>query len=180
MKYIVMLATTTLIHILVPFVLILLSSKTSISTKDTITLKYSKFFVFVGIGGSIFALSAYILSMQDLSENLKAFVFCTVGVLIMVLSCFWLFLQGLNWKIILCEDVLIHRNFLRVTKTYSYTEITKVKTCYNRKTKQVEKYKIFVGKQKITVESFVENFTLFNKLIGKKLKKVNNPVFRDL
>ena len=180
MKYVVILATTTLIHILVPCLLILLSSKTSINTESTITLKYSKFFVFFGIGGSVFALSVYMLSMRDLSENLKAFVFCTVGILIMFASCFWLFLQGLNWRLILHEDVLIYRNCLRVTKIYSYAEITKVRTCYNRKIKQIEKFEIFVGKRKITVESFVENFTLFNNLIGKRLKKANNPAFHDL
>ena len=71
---------------------------------------------------------------------------------------------------------MIYRNLFRVTKKYSYGDVTRVIACYREGSKRPEKYKIYVGKKKITVDYLMKNFLGFDQLMKRRLKKAGNPI----
>ena len=124
-----------------------------------------------GIGGGIVVCGAFLLAMwQGFDNSSAAKIFCYTTVIILYTMSIWLSMQALNWKIIIDEEALIFTNFLRITRKYRYSNFTHIYVCHNRNNK-IEKYILFVGKKRITVEGIVENFDNFEKLLKKRLKK---------
>lgn len=171
MKYAITFTTIAAIHILIPLVLRLVHFNSSSNKSTTNIIKYPYFFLIVGIGGGIVVCGAFLLAMwQGFDNSSAAKIFCYTTVIILYPMSIWLSMQALNWKIIIDEEALIFTNFLRITRKYRYSNFTHIYVCHNRNAK-IEKYILFVGKKRITVEGIVENFDNFEKLLKKRLKK---------
>ena len=72
-------------------------------------------------------------------------------------------------KISLCTSI-----FLGIKKQYRYEEITRVMGCYDRSGKRLEKYIISVGNEKIEINYFYGDLSVFLSLIKKRLKNHDN------
>lgn len=155
-----------LIYTLVPIILNLciLPHKS-----DKNVLVYPRSFIFVGCLGIVIINFAIVMFLKDGYNN--KFLFLLIFVVCLQLAVWWLVLQALNWKLKLNDDCIVYRNFLRVTKTYQYSQVVKVKMCFSKKKKHCEKYKIFVDDKTITVENVVLGFDSLPKRLKNRLNK---------
>ncbi len=168
--------TLIAINALVPLILGIVSAHTLKTQNSSNTLTVSKFFLIVGLIGTITITVAFSLCVWQGFENIAAFIFITTFCILFFLGQLWLFLHSMNWKLIIDEEKLIYRNFLGIVREYSYTEITRICVYYHKRTGALEKYKVFLGKRKITVEYIVKNFNRFEYLIKKGLRKAKNRI----
>ena len=168
--------STLLIYALVPLIIGIVSARSANDTSELNIMKYSKFFLIVGILGNITVIIAFILCTLQGYENIRVAIFCISVCSIMFLIGLWLSFLTLNWRLIFDENVLIYKNILGITRRYNYSDITRIRACYNRDRSKLEKYKIYIGKRKITVECLVKNFGSFERLMKNRLKKAKNLI----
>jgi hypothetical protein len=120
-----------LVYTLVPAILSLCTIQRK-SQKNVLT--YPKSFIVIGCFGTIFINFATIMTFKDGYDN--KFLFLLIFVVCLQLAVWWLMLQALNWKLELNDDCIVYRNFLRVTKTYQYSQVVKVKMRFSKKEKR--------------------------------------------
>ena len=170
-----------LIYTLVPLILRIVSLRSENETPLLNTIEYPKFFLMCSIGGILIVIIALILCiLQGLDENIPASIFVFLSLSVLFLMFLWLFLTSLNWKLIIGDEELVYKNFCGITKKYEYSEITKIVVCHNRKVDKIEKYKLYIGKHKITIECIAKNFGSFERLLKRRLKKANNSLLFEV
>ncbi len=172
-NYIIPMLICTLVPLILWIVSLCLDNYISLSS----VIEYPKFFLMCSIGGILTVIISLVLCMfQGLDENISASIFVLSSLSALFLMFLWLFLTSLNWKLIIEDEELIHKNFLGITKKYKYSEITRIVVCYNRNVNKIEKYKLYIGKRKITIECITKNYASFERLIKRGLRKSNNQL----
>jgi len=142
------------------------------STQTPHTLKYPKFYISIGAFGMLSVITAlFLCSIQGFGKNLPAEFFVITSALLLFMGFAWLFVHSMNWELTVSEEGLIYKNLFGIKTKYSYSDITRITSCYRRSRKELQKYKIYVSNKKITVEGITENFLTFEKNIKRMLKK---------
>ena len=172
--------STILISLIVPCVLSFVVYKSSTNKSvNSCVLRYPKFFAVIGIIGASFCIGLNVaVEFSDKSQVYNIFLYYMIvhtGFTIITIGELWMFLQAMNWQLILEEDCIIHRNCFGIVKKIKYEEIKKIKTYYDR-SQTADKYKIYTLKRTITIECFAINFHDFSKIMKKRLKKAKSTV----
>lgn len=113
---------------------------------------------------------------QDVETKLSADIVAAISIIIMFACAWCLVLLSLNYKLILDERFLIHRNMLRLTRRLKYSEIIEVILYYRRGTDRPDKYKICFAKHRITVECMLLNYSEFERTLRRRMKNAGNPL----
>jgi hypothetical protein len=146
---------------------------------NSCVLKYPKFLVILGIIGASFCIGLNVaVEFSDKSQVYNIFLYYMIvhtGFTILTIGGFWMFLQAMNWQLILEEDCMIYRNLWGKSRKIEYGEITKIKTC-NNKYQEPIKYIVYTGDRRIIVENFTINFNVFPNIMKKRLKQAKNTV----
>ena len=140
------------------------------------TFKYPMFLVLLFLIG-IFAIVVLCVGafLQGKEVQLELQIFLVTFYSIFAFAVIWHFLKTLNFKLVLEEDFILHRNLFGITKKIQYEEVSRIKT-YMDKSHNVIKYRIYIGDTRIDVENFTSNFNEFPKIMKKRLKKARNDV----
>ncbi len=171
----------SLIFLVVPLILELVRARAALS-HDKDIMKYHRFIPISGAFGFIMfiALGLWAL-LQLLQGGYISNIVAGIVLIVVVFSIFcpaslWLFIRGLNWKLILDKEQLIYRNMWGRVKRIDYQDITGIKTCYAKNSDIVEKYIIYFGTKKIVIDYLVTNFNAFPQTMNKRLNKFKNKI----
>ena len=168
----------TAAYFFVPIMLGILAARTE-DKKNPNTMRYPSFFLVVGMMGaatfSSVPIAVFFLPDDPNETMLQLYVVYSIVGIVDILS-FYLMLLPLNWRLIFDEDALIYKNIFGIKRRYQYSEISKIYADYKMKTKMLEKYRLYIGKKKITVDYLAKNFGSFERLIKKRLKSAKNPI----
>ena len=81
-----------------------------------------------------------------------------------------------NSRVALDRVELVHRNFLGIKKVYQYSQITRIKVIYEKKTVKPKSIKIFVDNKRISIEHLMINFIYAERTIKNRLRRAGNSV----
>ena len=170
--------TMATIYTVVPITLMVIAALCRGQENELITvMKPHKFFMYLGIVGDLIFIGGVIgYTLQRKPGDLFFDIFVYTVSSVLILMGLYLILYPINWRLIFDDEKLIHKNWLGIKRSYKYSDITGIRAYYARKQKTPEKYKIYIGKRKITVEYLVENFGSFERTIKKRLKNAKNPI----
>lgn len=172
------LISTTVILLLVPLILAILGARSLINDKTSNAMRYPQFFIalgIVGLGLVEFGITMSIIQGWERYRVVDIFIITIGGSLMSLLGCV-LVLYAVNWRLVIDDDLIIHKNIWGITRKYQYSEITRICRYYTKKNKMLEKYLIYVSGHKITVDCFVSNFNGFEQQIKKGLKRARNSL----
>lgn len=167
-----------IIPLLVPLILSLVISRASNTCTSKSEFRHPTAYLYLGI----FALPLCVIGFVGMinqgfgDRHIVVIIFLLSIPIVMGCLSIYMVLCSLCWKLSLDEDRLIYRNFFGVTKIYSYDNITKACKYYLRDSKEPYKFIVCVCKTKIQIEYTDVNFSRFEYLINKRLKKTKNPV----
>lgn len=121
--------------------------------KDIKILRPPKFIFWLGIGGivGIYTIIIIIFTVAFTPEN----VAYSIGFFLISILFFWFILYSLNWKVELKENTFIFQNSFRLSKEYSYKDITKVKRI------EIGGFRVYVGKKSIAVDFYIKGANNF-------------------
>lgn len=133
-------------------------------------LRYPSYCTFFGIVASVFIALSTILSIMD-DHNIKTiYIFIIVTPIIaLFLGTIYLILLGTVWKFEMYDTYFVFRNVLGKNQKFEYSQITKVTKITNRHG-QVEKIKLVLDTQTITITAMVVNFKTFENTLKKHLR----------
>ena len=163
---------------LVPLFLAILGAHSLSNDKTSNAMRYPRFFIalsFVVLGLVAFGITGYIIQSWERFRFVDIILITIVGSSMSLLACI-LILYAVNWRLVIDDDQIIHKNLWGITRKYQYSEITRICKYYTKKTKTLEKYLICVRGHKITVDYLVSNFDEFEQRIKKGLKKAHNSL----
>lgn len=166
-----------LTSILVPIILRLITIKSQCSkSHSSYSFKYPLFLVLFFLIGALGIITLVVGAfLQDNEAQLELKIFLVSFYSIFEFAVVWHFLKTLNFELVLEEDYIIYRNLFGITKELQYEEISRIKT-YMDKSRNVIKYKIYIGNTRIVVEYFTTNFNDFPKIMKRRLGKAKNNV----
>ena len=169
--------STTSIVVIVPVLLGVLRAHSEKNTKATTVFKFPSLYIYIGVFGIAFsAVMATLGKLWIINKFTPATIVGIVACLMCFLMGLLLLLLGINWKVDLNEDYLLHINFLGIVKKHAYSKITRVVANYDHSGQALMDYEIFFGKRRISIEYTAHNFLNFERLILKRLKKAKNPI----
>ena len=123
-------------------------------------IKYPKKFSLLGLATLTISVFCIFIVFSDFRSYLvNCFLF--IMVLCISIASIYLILLGLNWKIEILQNHLIYTNIFRISKKYGYSDVTNVKVYYVKNTELPQKYTIYFGKKRITVDYLTINFDSF-------------------
>ncbi len=124
-----------------------------------------KYRPFVGVIGAMGLLTICIaITAILLTEGFSHIIFLLLPIMI---GCLYLLLASIFWRIYFQDSGFIFKNRFGMKRRYDYSEITKIID------RDKEKYSIYLGKKKITVEYMTVNSELFLKKILRENAKKN-------
>ncbi len=168
----------TLTGIAVPGILMLILLNADSAANENNVLRYSKGFDIIGIGGFVLfsALTVWCL-IQDPTLSLKLLILLCFGVVPMLSMAVWLILISCNFKIVFNKDSFVYTNLFRITKTISYSEITRVVRYHYPDCKSSYKCMIYLKHIRIETNMFMSNYNYFaDEILKIRLKQAKNPV----
>lgn len=161
----------------VPLILEFIVLKSSMSKSSSpYTFRYPKYLLIIFIAGLIIIIALFVwayLSGFEPKLELEIFLisFYSIFTFVIILQ----ILKVLNFQIELKEEFILYRNLFGIVRKISYEEITKIKI-YKDKSNNPIKYKIYIDKNRLSVDNFMVNFNDFNKIMKKRLGKAKNTV----
>lgn len=169
-----------LISTIVPLVLGLLAFKASSSkiSYSSYTLKYTRFIPMLCLGTIILIAGLIVWALiQNTPFPIGGYIFLGIFYSLFICALVWGFLRGLNFRLILNEDVMIYRNIWGMVRRFDYKDIKEVRPLCNR-FKHVEVYRIYVKGLRlwISIDYLTMGFNEFPGIMRKRLKKANNRI----
>ena len=173
--------STLSIYIVVPLVMNLIATKAEQKSDDDNVIKYPLLFcMIVAVGVAIINFSMIMGTVEFASG--EATIKPTAAIILLSLNalfCLVGFLELLliiNSRVVFDSEELVHRNFLGIKRVYKYSQITRIKVFYEKKTDKPKSIKIFVDNKKISIEYLMTNFIRAERIIKNRLKKAGNSV----
>ena len=164
-----------LIHALVPAIIGLFVFTARTATPEAPnTFKYAKFTIIIGGMGALMCITLNIFLLVDFTHIVFS-IFMHTFWSVMLVAGLWMFLLGVNWKVMLEEDIIVYRDIFRIVRKIRYEDIDKVVVKRDR-TNFVKQYKVYYGKRRIVLDYFVVNFNDFPVLLRRRLKKAKNMI----
>ena len=173
-----------LVALAVPITLMLLiySSNNDYSND---TMKMPKGFAYLGSVSASFLLVLEVLCIiqNDTEVPLWGNILLSGSNVFWMCISIFLVIHTTNWRLTLGKDKLIYKNSFGVTKTYDYSQITRVmayypksieKSDFPRKPQYAVGYVIRIGKRKISIEQFADGFDCFEQKIKNRLRRAGN------
>ncbi len=177
--------STLLIWPIVSIVIAVLRAKTSIKeTKNPYMFKYPKSILVISVFGICFELLLAFWMLTGKNEYNKKNIYVVTFYLIFMFTAaavffagmFWLLLTSLNRYLILDDEHIVYRNLFGVTRRFEYKDVTKIKVYYDRSKTQVEMYRVYIGKKRISIDYFSENFKVFPRRMKNRLRRAKNHI----
>ena len=158
-----------IVSLVIPIVLAKLMTPKHDENKEI--LRYPSHCKFVGITGSVFIALATILTIMDDHGIKIIYMFILViSIIPLFLGTIYLVLLGIVWKFEMYDTCFVFRNAFGKKRRYEYSQITKVSKITNRYG-NVEKIKLVLDTQTITITAMVVNFESFENTLKKHLRK---------
>lgn len=134
-------------------------------------LRYPSYLKFFGVTLAAFIFSATVLTVMDDHKIKMIYVFILViSIIPLFFGAIYLSLLGIVWKFEMYDTSFVFRNAFGKKRRYEYSQITKVTKLTNRYG-NVEKIKLVLGTQTITITAMVVNFESFENTLKKHLRK---------
>lgn len=125
--------------------------------RQPITFAYVGFITIVA--SILFMIIGFAVSSDDL-DRLSPYLFLMTALFLLGL---YLFLNAINWKLVLNEEDCTHTNFLGMKRTYRYTEL--------RVIEYKAAYRVYYKKRRVfDISGFQDNFRAFPKYYRKHVK----------
>ena len=171
------LIANALIFSIVPIILGLVYVKTQTAHLSSNVIKFPRFFLWIGIVGTLLATILMIGTiLRNFGENLASDIFVLIAGPIFIFLGFLCISYSVSWKLVFEDDIIIHRNLFFITRKYEYSEIKAIYAIYNKRLDRLEKYRVCTQKRSFTVECLALNFDRFEYLMKKGLRKHKNKI----